>query len=64
LNEQAVVDNSTIANWIMTFSEFYLAYHMVAAGKVQLLLLDRSLHSTRNNLMYDTSRKRRWKRSY
>lgn len=61
LNEQAVVDNSTIANWIMTFSEFYLAYHMVAAGNVQLLLMDRSLSSTRNNLMYDTSRKRRWK---
>jgi len=61
LTEQAVVDNSTIASWIMTFSEFYLAYHMVTAEKVQLLLLDRSLSSTRTSLMYDTSRRQRWK---
>ena len=61
LTEQAVVDNSTIASWIMTFSEFYLAHHLVSAENVQLLLLDRSLSSTRTSLMYDTSRRQRWK---
>ena len=61
ITEQGVVDNSTIANWIMTFAEFYLAYHMVAAEKVRILLLDRSLSNMRINLMYDTSRKRRWR---
>ena len=29
LTEQAVVDNSSIASWIMTFSELYLAYKLV-----------------------------------
>jgi len=61
MTEQAVVDNSTIANWIMTLSEFYLAYHMVASESVRILLLDRSLSSMRGNLMLDTSRKKRWK---
>lgn len=61
VTEQGVVDNSTIASWIMTFSEFYLAYHMVMSENVRILLLDRSLSSTRTSLMYDTSRKQRWK---
>jgi len=61
LTEQSVVDNSTIASWIMTFSEFYLAYQMVVAEKIRILLLDRSLSNTRINLVYDTSRKRRWR---
>lgn len=61
LTEQAVVDNSTIASWIMTFSEFYLAYHLVSSDGVRVLLLDRSLSGTRTSLMYDTSRKQRWK---
>jgi len=61
LTEQAVVDNSTIASWIMAFSEFYLAYHLVSSEDVHVLLLDRSLSGTRTSLMYDTSRKQRWK---
>jgi hypothetical protein len=61
LTEQAVVDNSTIASWIMLFSEFYLAYQMVKAEQVRILLVDRSLSSTRVNLIHDTSRKKRWK---
>lgn len=61
LTEQSVVDNSTIASWIMTFSEFYLAYQMVAAEKTRILLLDRSLSNMRISLVYDTSRKRRWR---
>ncbi|MCJ7767148.1 hypothetical protein MUP79_01990 [Candidatus Bathyarchaeota archaeon] len=58
--EQAVVDNSTIANWIMTFSEFYLAYHMVTKENARVILLDRSLSTTMNSLTYDTSRRSRW----
>jgi len=60
LTEQAVVDNSTIASWIMTFSEFYLAYRMVVEEDVKVLLLDRSLSVTLNSLTYDTSRRSRW----
>ena len=59
--EEGVVDNSTIASWIMTFSEFYLAYQTVMTEDIRILLLDRSLSSTRTSLMYDTSRKQRWK---
>jgi hypothetical protein len=61
LTEQGVVDNSTIASWIMLFSEFYLAYQMVVSEDVRILLLDRSLSSTRVNLIHDTSRKKGWK---
>jgi len=61
LTEQALVDNSTIASWIMTLSELYLAYQTVVAENVRILFLDRSLANTRTSLMYDTSRKQRWK---
>jgi len=61
LTEQALVDNSTIASWIMTLSELYLAYQTVVTEKVRVLFLDRSLANTRTSLMYDTSRKQRWK---
>ncbi|MEM3027308.1 MAG: DNA double-strand break repair nuclease NurA [Candidatus Bathyarchaeia archaeon] len=60
LTEQAVVDNSTIASWIMTFSELYLAYRMVLEEDAKILLLDRSLSATLNSLTYDTSRRSRW----
>ncbi len=61
LTEQALVDNSTIASWIMTLSELYLAYQTVSTENVRILFLDRSLANTRTSLMYDTSRKQRWK---
>lgn len=61
LTEQAVVDNSTIANWIMTFSEFYLAYKLVVEEDVKILFLDRSLSATHTGLVYDTSRRSGWK---
>jgi len=60
LTEQAVVDNSRIADWIMTFSELYLAYRMVVDVGAQVLLLDRSLSNTQTSLIYDTSRRGRW----
>ena len=60
MTEQAVVDNSTIASWVMTFSEYYLAYQMAENREADLILLDRSLSTTLNSLTYDTSRRSRW----
>ncbi|MBS7622868.1 hypothetical protein KEJ39_04235 [Candidatus Bathyarchaeota archaeon] len=61
LTEQAVVDNSTIASWIMTFSELFLAYKMIMEENVRIMLLDRSLSATHTALMYDTSRRSHWR---
>ncbi len=61
LTEQAVVDNSTISSWVMTFSELFLAYKLIVEGDVRILLLDRSLSATHTALMYDTSRRSHWK---
>lgn len=60
MTEQAVVDNSTIASWIMTFSEYYLAYQIAKNKEADIILLDRSLSTTLNSLTYDTSRRSRW----
>ena len=61
LTEQAVVDNSTIPGWIMTFSDLYLAYKMVVEEDVRILLLDRCLSAMHTALMYDTSKRSVWK---
>ena len=61
LSEQAVVDNSTIPGWVMTFSELYLAYKMVVEEDVRVLLLDRCLSAMHTALMYDTSKRSVWK---
>jgi hypothetical protein len=60
LTDEAVINNSTIANWIMTFSEFYLAYKLAKQGDVKILLLDRSLCTMHGSLIYDTRRGRLW----
>lgn len=61
LTDQAVVDNSSIAGWIMAFSELYLAYKTVKEEDVGIILLDRSLSGTWTSLMYDTSKRANWK---
>ncbi|MEM3608212.1 MAG: DNA double-strand break repair nuclease NurA [Candidatus Bathyarchaeia archaeon] len=61
LTEQGVIDNSSIADWVMTFSELYLAYRLVGEMDVKVLLLDRSLSGTQTSLMYDTSNRDRWR---
>jgi len=63
LTDESITDNATIANWIMTFSEHYLAYKLVtdSQANVRLLLLDRSLSIERASLLYDTSRPDFWK---
>jgi len=64
LTDEAVVNNSAIANWIMTFSEFYLAYKLASSEEApQVLLLDRSLLTMVSSLIYDTRRRRIWKAS-
>lgn len=63
LNDQSIIDNSTIANWIMTFAEFYLAYKL-ATDVIQdfrIILLDRSLSIERASLIYDTAKRDLWK---
>ena len=45
----------------MTFSELYLAYRLVIEEDLKILLLDKSLSNTQTSLMYDTSRRPRWK---
>ncbi len=62
LTDQSTVDNSTIANWIMLFSELYLAYTMAKTRDFQIILLDRSLSGTQSSLLHDTSKRALWKR--
>jgi hypothetical protein len=62
LTEESTVDNSTIANWIMLFSEVYLAYTLAKSNEFKILLLDRSLSGTQSSLMHDTSKRALWKR--
>ena len=59
LTDETVVNNSQISNWIMTFSEFYLAYKMATdpAQDVKILLMDRSLGNMQSSLIYETRRK-------
>jgi predicted transcriptional regulator len=62
LMDEAIINNATIANWIMTFAEYYLAYKLAIdqSKNVQILLLDRSLSIERASLLYDTSRRQLW----
>ncbi len=55
--DESLVDNSTIASWIMLFSELYLAYRLARSKEYQIILLDRSLSGTLSSLMYDTSKR-------
>jgi len=63
LTDESIIDNSTIANWIMTFSEYYLAYKLATdpVQNIRILLLDRSLSTERASLLYDTSKHELWK---
>jgi len=61
LTDEAIANNSTVANWIMTFSEFYLAYRIAREENgPRILLLDRSLATMLASLIYDTSRRKLW----
>jgi len=60
LTDETVINNSSIANWIMTLSEFYLAYKLAKQNDVKILLLDRSLCTMHSSLVYDTRRRKLW----
>jgi len=63
LTDESIANNSTIASWIMLFSEYYLAYKFAADTRenVKIILMDRSLSNTQTSLTYDTSRRGLWK---
>ncbi|MEM3873685.1 MAG: DNA double-strand break repair nuclease NurA [Candidatus Bathyarchaeia archaeon] len=62
LTEESIINNATVANWIMTFAEYYLAYKLVTDNeqKVRIILMDRSLSIERASLLYDTSKRALW----
>jgi hypothetical protein len=62
MTEQSIVDNSTIADWIMLFSEIYLAYQLAKSNEYAIILLDRSLSGTLSNLIHDTAKRPLWTR--
>ncbi len=63
LTDQSIIDNATVAIWIMTFAEFYLAYKLAIDTKqeIRVILLDRSLSVERASLIYDTAKRETWK---
>lgn len=64
LTDEAVVNNSRIADWIMTFSEFYLAYKLAASeDRPNIIIMDRSLLTMVSSLIYDTRRSKSWDNS-
>ncbi len=62
LTDEGIINNATIANSIMTFSEYYLALKLAADPdrSTQIILLDRSLSVERASLLYDTSKMEFW----
>ena len=63
LTDEGVTNNAVIANSIMTFSEYYLAYKLAADPNqnIRIILLDRSLSTERASLLYDTGKMGLWK---
>lgn len=62
LTDEGIISNATIANSIMTFSEYYLAFKLAAdpIQDMRIILLDRSLSVERASLIYDTSKMEFW----
>jgi hypothetical protein len=63
LVDESIISNAAIANWIMTFAEYYLAYKLAIDPNqnMRIILLDRSLSIERASLLYDTSKSDLWK---
>jgi len=63
LFDESIISNATIANWIMTFAEYYLAYKLATDPNqnTRIILLDRSLSIERSSLLYDTGKRELWK---
>ncbi len=62
LVDETIINNATIANWIMSFAEYYLAYKLITEQErpVQILLMDRTLSGERASLLGDTSKRELW----
>ncbi|MFX1491697.1 MAG: hypothetical protein ACFFBU_05505 [Promethearchaeota archaeon] len=65
LSDQYIINNSSIADVLMTFSEYFLAYRLAISPvqKIQILLLDRTLGGSYSSLLYDTARRFGWNRN-
>ena len=63
LVDETIINNATIANWIMSFAEYYLAYKLITDPDkdIRILLMDRALSAERASLLYDTSKRELWK---
>lgn len=64
LMEETIINNATVANWIMNFAEHFLAYRMAIDrdADIRVIILDRSLSVERASLLYDTSKSHLWER--
>jgi hypothetical protein len=62
LTDDEIVNNSLIANAIMTFSEYFLAYKLAADPEqnTHIILMDRSLSTDRACLLYETRKTDFW----
>jgi hypothetical protein len=60
MTEETIMNNTNIANILMTFSEFYLSYKYASTKKYDIILMDRSLSNMYSSLLYDTSNRKIW----
>jgi hypothetical protein len=62
LTDEEIANNSFIANAIMTFGEYYLAYRLAADQDhgARIILMDRSLSTDRAILLYETRKTDFW----
>ena len=62
LTDEEIANNSLIANAIMTFSEYYLAYKLATDQNqnIRIMLMDRSLSTDRASLLYETRKTDFW----
>jgi hypothetical protein len=58
--DEEIANNSLMANAIMTFSEYYLAYKLAVDQNIRILLMDRSLSAERASLLYETRKTDFW----
>jgi hypothetical protein len=62
LTDEEIANNSLIANAIMTFGEYYLAYRLAVDHDhgARIILMDRSLSTDRSILLYETRKTDFW----
>ncbi|MBC7131294.1 hypothetical protein H5T51_08840, partial [Candidatus Bathyarchaeota archaeon] len=64
LTEESIINNATVANWMMTFAEHFLAYRLAVdrEANIRIIIMDRSLSIERASLIYDTSKSALWEK--